>query len=481
MHKGNRSVQKIAKGDNDRGFSLVEILVAITILAILTFPILSAFASAAKINQKARKQENCNSVGQMVTERCKSLSLDAILEDSLQYGFAKVIKPKNVFGESSGKLTEEEEKERDVYYLQTYAYDEQGTLYSSESKGDKYYVQVRLDPKAYMEKAETVTKADGSSVKSTETGNADDKYINSYMMPQFSDVLSDSHMVINKEIYEHDNQVKTSLGVSDLADIYRIADIYITVTDKTEDGVTLNTRTEKDGKIHSVYTQRVTLKVTYQSSVNPSQSCSYSSNIGTCEIDGDVNDSSYKDVYVLYNPYDVYRKDSGMEHSRDQVYFHVNELQENHTSNGLFNETTGMNGETIKNKKINTYLVEQKVNNVNQTSASVQLQKENVSVTVGNDPAIVGVNLAGKTLGIGSKQLVNLYSNVSELSQYQTEDLGNPQQQKDLAHQSNAITKSELERTEIMSLYDMTVEIYVNEEPGEGVKPYLTLTSTKEN
>ena len=45
---------------NNSGFSLVEVLVAIVILAIISLPVLSTFSNAARINNKARRTENAN-------------------------------------------------------------------------------------------------------------------------------------------------------------------------------------------------------------------------------------------------------------------------------------------------------------------------------------------------------------------------------------------------------------------------------------
>ena len=41
---------------NNAGFSLVEVLVAMAVLAILSIPVLGSFSNAARINHKARKE-----------------------------------------------------------------------------------------------------------------------------------------------------------------------------------------------------------------------------------------------------------------------------------------------------------------------------------------------------------------------------------------------------------------------------------------
>ena len=48
---GNKPLGKL----NNAGFSLVEVLVAMAVLAILSVPVLSSFTNAARINHKARK------------------------------------------------------------------------------------------------------------------------------------------------------------------------------------------------------------------------------------------------------------------------------------------------------------------------------------------------------------------------------------------------------------------------------------------
>lgn len=66
---------------NNAGFSLVEVLVAMAVLAILSIPVLGSFSNAARINHKARKEENANTVASDIVEQFKSVSMSRILED----------------------------------------------------------------------------------------------------------------------------------------------------------------------------------------------------------------------------------------------------------------------------------------------------------------------------------------------------------------------------------------------------------------
>ena len=42
---------------NNKGFSLVEVLVAMAVLAIIAIPVLNAFSNSARVNARARREE----------------------------------------------------------------------------------------------------------------------------------------------------------------------------------------------------------------------------------------------------------------------------------------------------------------------------------------------------------------------------------------------------------------------------------------
>lgn len=67
--------------NNQEGFSLVELLVAITILAIIVLPFLNSFVTASKTNSKAREQLVATTVAQNVMEEIKATSIEALEKD----------------------------------------------------------------------------------------------------------------------------------------------------------------------------------------------------------------------------------------------------------------------------------------------------------------------------------------------------------------------------------------------------------------
>ena len=75
---------------NNSGFSLVEVLVAIVILAIISLPVLSTFSNAARINNKARRTENANTAINNIIEEAKSMSLDRLAGGNGQYTYQQL-------------------------------------------------------------------------------------------------------------------------------------------------------------------------------------------------------------------------------------------------------------------------------------------------------------------------------------------------------------------------------------------------------
>lgn len=66
--------EDIGKKKNS-GFTLVEVLVAVAILAVVTIPIIQSFVSVAQVNGKARRRLSGVTVAESIMEACKSMPL----------------------------------------------------------------------------------------------------------------------------------------------------------------------------------------------------------------------------------------------------------------------------------------------------------------------------------------------------------------------------------------------------------------------
>lgn len=73
------------KGPNNKGFTLVEILVAMAVLAIVTIPLLSYFSDASKLNALSSKRHKANLMAQKYMEDIKNKELKEIVKEYRAY------------------------------------------------------------------------------------------------------------------------------------------------------------------------------------------------------------------------------------------------------------------------------------------------------------------------------------------------------------------------------------------------------------
>lgn len=60
------------------GFTLVEVLIAVAILAVVSIPILQSFVSVAQVNSKSRRRLAATTIAESLMESCKGLSLKEV-------------------------------------------------------------------------------------------------------------------------------------------------------------------------------------------------------------------------------------------------------------------------------------------------------------------------------------------------------------------------------------------------------------------
>lgn len=66
----------------NKGFSLIEVMAAVAILAIVTTPILKSFTIAAKTNSKAQTRQDATSLSEDIMEKVKSTSIEDLYKES---------------------------------------------------------------------------------------------------------------------------------------------------------------------------------------------------------------------------------------------------------------------------------------------------------------------------------------------------------------------------------------------------------------
>lgn len=155
---------------NNKGFSLLELLVAIAILATVMIPMLHSFVSAARANAKAKKLMEATTAAQNVMEEVKISGPFKFLEDHTNYS-----KEQASYKDASGNIV----TISDTYGNPVYIYDT--TIVSSPAltvNGREYRAKVKFDPQNY-------TCVTGASVSTTE--------YNSFPFARLSKLSKDSN------------------------------------------------------------------------------------------------------------------------------------------------------------------------------------------------------------------------------------------------------------------------------------------------
>lgn len=145
---------------NNSGFTMIELLISVAILALIVIPILNSFLMSARLNAKAKQKHKATIVAENIMEKLKANSLEDI------------------------------EKWTDMQNLSTSDV-RSYRLESFKDQGSQYNVQIKMDPTSTLYKNGT-TKA----------------LINDYSFPVISEVYGNSNAIISQN--DEDNVAATS-------------------------------------------------------------------------------------------------------------------------------------------------------------------------------------------------------------------------------------------------------------------------------
>ncbi|ROR30640.1 prepilin-type N-terminal cleavage/methylation domain-containing protein [Mobilisporobacter senegalensis] len=234
---------------NNKGFSLVELLVSVAILAIVIGPVLNNFVTAARVNAKARKVQNETNIVQSIAEDVKAKS---ILDIATTYNDNTV--------PDGDKTTYTKKIIKDGRHI----YDARITL----NKGVYKEVSPGGDPMGY----------------------------NNFKMPIISDI-NETKNVIATESYE------SSMAVSVLYNNYR----WYREETKTDSGYTVDEYNEEE--VRTNLHRNIRINITYSSGlitvrVEAVYTCNAVPGTGseTYVLKEVPYTSEMKGIYVFYNP-----------------------------------------------------------------------------------------------------------------------------------------------------------------------------------
>lgn len=119
---------------NNKGFTLLEVLVAVVILAVVSVPLLRSFATAAQTNRKSKIEEKCTTAAENLAESFRDVSIEKL---KAKYGDADPEFKEEVFDDPSFPMG--------VRY--TFHVEDQDLIGSSMPDG--YFADVVLDSRYY--------------------------------------------------------------------------------------------------------------------------------------------------------------------------------------------------------------------------------------------------------------------------------------------------------------------------------------------
>lgn len=451
---------------NNGGFSLIEVLVAMAILAVLSLPILSNFSSAAKANLLARRAENANTIAQKVAENFKSVNLEDLLNNEnfgLEAGKDYTVNPSvnanaaavrlGVYKYRIDMVDQYDPVTHDPLDSSSYKYDpnlklftfnmtdydgnnalldENGRPYMLGMNGENFYVKVMLNPSDYSDNV-----GNNKDGESNVTGNN----VNSFEMPNFQDINMDNHFVINDEITKYDNAAVKALGVDSRSDVKKKVVITAKLTDNGNDK----------------YTQSLNMDITYINTKNTDMSKSYSfeiqKNLAVNILPGL---EPTKNIYIMYNTF-----------SASSGYIADDEIQIRYEYPDDYWSKDSINGKVEKALKV--FLIEQE--------NEIKLNKNNVSIYLKTDTQ---ANFSNQEFGKTYNDTINMnngpvsvYSNVTEWAK---SSFGADDESK------NNITDV-IENKYVLvgqKLYTMEIVVYLDN-PDDAGSEVFRVTSTKEN
>ena len=96
------SILKKKRKKNNKGVTLIEIVVTIAILGIVAVPLLNSFAVGMRTNNEARKTEEVNQMAQDVAEAFRAADLDKLSEQLNKSGIIQIGDYKDIQASASG-------------------------------------------------------------------------------------------------------------------------------------------------------------------------------------------------------------------------------------------------------------------------------------------------------------------------------------------------------------------------------------------
>lgn len=310
----------------NKGFSLIEVLVAIVVITLISIPLLRTFVTSATINTKAKKLQNATDIAQNVSESFATVPLLTLTQNNkdnrdlcgeILLNNDQIIVFKNI-GDGSK--------------------DENNIPYFKGNDGEKFYVTVTMSPDEY-------------SKNSSVTGVQD---INNYIVPEMGDLFSTDVVTAYSQFTKYDNRIKTAFkNKYPKEDIFKSTDF--DYDDIKKDSYVYIEQYESGEKVKYEYRLKVlyTYCEVHTTDYVPTEFCvEYNFTLETGEVTKSVTEKM-PELYILYTPFDRYDTVCTYTFARDELHIE-------YMMNGSV--ITGVAPDWEKETKV--FIIEQNVKNV---------------------------------------------------------------------------------------------------------------------
>lgn len=176
--RGNRQLNISRSRTANAGFSLVELLIAVTIMAIIVIPLLHMFVTSTRINVKSRQTLRATTVAQDIMEGLKAYSLEEvqtqfslpdgsyssdffyptegfyIVNSSMIQGGVREIRELETGRNPDGSFVDKDEKDNEIYYF---------GIENLKMQGGEYDALIKLDASTYGAKSKERVDEEGGT------------------------------------------------------------------------------------------------------------------------------------------------------------------------------------------------------------------------------------------------------------------------------------------------------------------------------
>ncbi len=135
--------EKVQQLNKNAGFSLLELLIAVTILAIITIPMLHMFVTSARINGKSRITLRATVLAQDIVEGLKAYHIDEIQDQFNGVEDFEMLNTSVIAGDCTYKEDVDREKPGKYYFV----------LKNAKLENSRFDVLISVDATGYMEGA----------------------------------------------------------------------------------------------------------------------------------------------------------------------------------------------------------------------------------------------------------------------------------------------------------------------------------------